>query len=134
MILALRLGIAGSNSGKLFHAIRRRIGGKEPLESGPTMEPQAMLLKCRVTLDVRDENTAHEAASLASEFGFKASDIGKRGLSIEGSPELFENVFNAKVIVREGRGDFVDMPVIPPNMRASHVRSVYFPTPPIYFH
>jgi hypothetical protein len=90
------------------------------------------ILRARLALGVRDRNLAEEKAQGLSELGFKVLNVGSRGISFEGSVDLFQDTFQSDIKTSTDGAQFESTPTIPKNIE-EQVDSVYFPTKPTYF-
>ena len=90
-------------------------------------------LHARLALGVRDRGLAEQHAAELSRRGFNVVKAASRGVSFEGTPELFERTFDCKVEAEaEESPCFEDPPKLPEALEDS-VDSVYFPTRPTFY-
>jgi hypothetical protein len=92
-----------------------------------------MIVYARLALSVRDRNLAEKKAKGLSNLGFKVVRVGSRGVSFEGSVDLFQDTFQSDIETSTGGAHFESVPVIPAEIKED-VDSVYFPTKPTFFH
>ncbi len=89
-------------------------------------------LHARLAMKERDLHAAELAASQLEGFGFHVTSVSERGVGFDGSVDVFESIFESKVIVAGARPRFATRPATPVSL-ADTVESVYFPTRPTYF-
>jgi hypothetical protein len=90
------------------------------------------IIYARLALGVRDRNLAEKKAQGLSDLGFKVIRVGSRGVSFEGSVDLFQDTFQCDIETSTGGAHFEGAPTIPGDIRED-VDSVYFPTKPTFF-
>lgn len=89
-------------------------------------------LHARLALGVRDRELAETYAQRLDELGFSIVKVAPRGVTFEGTVELFERTFKAEIRTSTNGAAFEKSPVIPEAIE-KHVDSVYFPTKPTFF-
>ncbi len=99
-------------------------------EERPEAAPEKRL-HARLSLGVRDHGLAEKHAAALSRRGFNVVKAAARGVSFEGTHELFESTFDCKVEAEESPC-FEDEPKLPQALEES-VDSVYFPTRPTFY-
>jgi hypothetical protein len=90
------------------------------------------MIYARLALGVRDRDLAEKKAQGLSDLGFKVIRVGSRGVSFEGSVDLFQDTFQCDVETSTGGAHFESTPTIPGDIKED-VDSVYFPTKPTFF-
>jgi hypothetical protein len=90
------------------------------------------IINARLALGVRDRDLAEEKAQGLSDLGFKVIRVGSRGVSFEGSVDLFQNTFQCDIDTSTDSAHFESTPIIPTDI-GEDVDSVYFPTKPTFF-
>jgi hypothetical protein len=90
------------------------------------------IINARLALGVRDRNLAEKKAQGLSNRGFKVLGVGSRGVSFEGSVDLFQDTFQCDIETSTDGAHFEGAPVIPADI-GEDVDSVYFPTRPTFF-
>lgn len=90
------------------------------------------IINARLALGVRDRNLAEQKAQGLSDRGFKVLKVGSRGVSFEGSVDLFQNTFQCDIDTSTDSTHFEGTPTIPADIKED-VDSVYFPTQPTFF-
>ncbi len=87
------------------------------------------VIRARLALESKDLELSQRAASELEQLGFDVVHIGPRGVGFEGSRELYEEAFKAKVRLTENGWRFDELPTIPEALPEG-IASVYFPTKP----
>ena len=90
------------------------------------------IIYARLALGVRDRDLAEKKAQGLSDLGFKVIRVGSRGVSFEGSVDLFQDTFQCDIETSTGGAHFESTPIIPGDI-GEDVDSVYFPTKPTFF-
>nr|VFK31362.1 MAG: hypothetical protein BECKMB1821G_GA0114241_108213 [Candidatus Kentron sp. MB]VFK34718.1 MAG: hypothetical protein BECKMB1821I_GA0114274_108113 [Candidatus Kentron sp. MB]VFK76964.1 MAG: hypothetical protein BECKMB1821H_GA0114242_108612 [Candidatus Kentron sp. MB] len=90
----------------------------------------------KMTKEIKARLTVINTGYLASNANYLASlgfmtNIGKRGLTLIGSIDLFEKTFKTKIVKKRDTYSFVTLPKMPDGVQA--VESLYIPTPPSFF-
>jgi hypothetical protein len=90
------------------------------------------ILRARLALGIRDRKLAEEHARELQILGFAITQISRRGVGFEGTKELFENIFQCKIIVLHDDVQ-IEEPLHIPEKISRQVDSIYFPSKPIFF-
>jgi hypothetical protein len=91
-----------------------------------------IIVRARLALGKRDRELAEKHAEGLNDLGFTVVKVASRGVSFEGTTDLFERTFQSAVQASEDGAQFQDAPTIPKRIEQD-VDSIYFPTRPIFF-
>ena len=92
----------------------------------------ADILRARLALKVRDQKLAQTHAEVLKQFGFDITSVSQRGVGFAGQQELFEKVFQCRLVISTSGVDIANELQLPEQLRRQ-VDSVYCPTKPTFF-
>lgn len=90
------------------------------------------ICRARLALSIRNIALAHSYAHELMKYRFKVLKVTSRGISFQGTPDLFEHAFQSTLELSESGCAFSTEPVLP-EVFNSAITSIYFPTKPVFF-
>jgi len=90
------------------------------------------ILHARLALATRNRKLAEKHAQELRKLGFTIVKVAPRGVSFEGTINLFEHTFKCKIKTSASGAQFENALAIP-KVIEEYVDSIYFPTKPTFF-